>query len=150
MFYNLFKVLAVLFNISSCVFSRIKSLLCLLYLYKFQWILTGTVCNFRTYVNIFLDTEDIGQLLVNDGLAVSTGPSVPDIEIPLLLGQQFRAIVKSVNNLSDIILALECGLAIGCTMHNLETAVESFEDVLKGLLEQAVIVYVDNVLEDYR
>ncbi|XP_056634538.1 maternal protein tudor-like [Diorhabda sublineata] len=104
----------------------------------------------KTFVNLTHNSEDVAQLLVKDGLAISTALAVPEIEIPLLLGQQFRAIVKSVNNLSDIILALECGLAVNCTMHNLETATETFEETLKGLLEQTVIIYVDNVLQDYR
>lgn len=103
---------------------------------------------FRTYVNLFYNAEDIGELLVRDGLAISTKSSIPPVEIPLLLGQQFRAIVKSVNNLADIILALECGSVVCCSMHNLETAAETHEDTLKGMLEQTVIVYVDNVIDD--
>ncbi|KAG5895989.1 hypothetical protein JTB14_005095 [Gonioctena quinquepunctata] len=111
-------------------------------------------CNFinkdeeKTYVNIVYESEDIAQLLIRDGLAVSTQAFIPDIEIPLLLGQQFRAVLKSVNSLSDIIIALECGVAISCSMHNLEFATEIFEDNLRGLLEQTVIVYVDNVIDN--
>ncbi|XP_023023151.2 protein tudor isoform X2 [Leptinotarsa decemlineata] len=102
----------------------------------------------KTYVNIFYESQDIAQLLIKDGLAVSTQSVIPDIEIPLLLGQEFRAVMKSVNNPGDIIIALECGVAVSCYMHNLETATEIFEDVLRGLLEQTVIVYVDNVIDD--
>lgn len=40
-------------------------------------------------------------------------------------------VLKSVNNLSDIIVALECGLALSCKAHNLDLAAETFEDVLK-------------------
>ncbi|VEN34010.1 unnamed protein product, partial [Callosobruchus maculatus] len=101
-----------------------------------------------TFVNLFYNNEDIAQKLVSDGLAVSTQAAVQDVELNILLGQQFRGIVKSVNNLSDIIIALQCGLALSCSMHNLETAAETFEDVLKDLLEQTVIVYVDNIIDD--
>lgn len=103
---------------------------------------------FRTYVNLLCHFEDIGDMLVQNHLALSTKSSIPPVEIDLLLGQQFRATVKSVNNLADIILALECGSVICCAMHNLDTAVETYEDTLKGMLEQTVIVYVDNVIDD--
>lgn len=103
---------------------------------------------FRTYVNLLCNTEEISDILVRDGFAVSTKSSIPLVEIPLLLGQQFRAIVKSVNNLADIILALECGSVVCCAMHNLSTASETYEDTLKAMLEQTVIVYVDNVIDD--
>ncbi|CAH2002077.1 unnamed protein product [Acanthoscelides obtectus] len=102
----------------------------------------------KVFVNLFYNNEDIAQTLVSDGLAISTRAPVQDVEINVLVGQQFRATVKSVNNLSDIIIALGCGLALSCTMHNLETATETFENVLKGLLEQTVIVYVDNIIDD--
>lgn len=85
---------------------------------------------------------------MRDDLAVSTKFSIPPVEIPLLLGQQFRAIVKSVNNLADIILALECGSVVCCAINNLSTASETYEDTLKAMLEQTVIVYVDNVIDD--
>lgn len=85
---------------------------------------------------------------MRDGYAISTKSSIPPVEIPLLLGQQFRAICKSVNNLSDIILALECGSVVCCAMHNLDMASETHEDALKAMLEQTVIVYVDNVIDD--
>ncbi|XP_018571230.1 maternal protein tudor isoform X2 [Anoplophora glabripennis] len=112
------------------------------------------VCKFvnkdeeKTYVDIFYDNNDVKQLLIQDALAVSTKKIIPDIEIPLLLGQQFRAILKSVNNFSDIIIALECGVALSCKMHNLEEAVTTDENNLKRFLERAVIIYVDNVIDD--
>ncbi|KAJ8968977.1 hypothetical protein NQ317_001098 [Molorchus minor] len=102
----------------------------------------------RTYVDLFYGDDAIAQQLVKDGLAVSTQQTIPEIEIPLLLGQQFRAIVKSINNLSDIIIMLECGVALSCKMHNIEQATETFEDTLKGLLEQTVIIFVDNVVDN--
>ncbi|KAJ8954517.1 hypothetical protein NQ318_000749 [Aromia moschata] len=101
----------------------------------------------KTYVNLIHGNDDIRQLLIQDELAVSTN-IVIDIDLPILLGQQFRAIVKSINNLSDIIIALECGVAVSCKMHNVEDATETFEETLKGLLEQTVIVFVDNVIDD--
>lgn len=96
-------------------------------------------------MKLFCGSEDIGETLVQNGLALSTKSSIPLVEIPLLLGQQFRAVVKSVNNLADIILALECGSVVCCAMHNLDTAAVTNEDTLKEMLEQTVIVYVDNV-----
>lgn len=97
---------------------------------------------------MFIEENSISDLLVQNSLAVTEQPAIPPIEIPLLLSQQFRAVVKSVNNLSDIIVALECGVAINCAMHNLDIATETFEDELKRLLEQTVIVYVDNVVDN--
>lgn len=47
-----------------------------------------------------------------------------------------------------IFAALESGLALNCSMHNLSFATETYEDVLKGLLEQTVIVYVDNIIDN--
>uniref|UniRef100_A0A6P7FIK6 Uncharacterized protein LOC114328275 isoform X2 n=1 Tax=Diabrotica virgifera virgifera TaxID=50390 RepID=A0A6P7FIK6_DIAVI len=114
------------------------------------------VCNFiktvdeKAYVNITYESQSIADLLVRDGLALSaaSGPSDGDVDINGLLGQQFRATIISVNDLNDFIVGLDCGKIITCTMHNLETATETFKDDLKGLLQQAVIIYVDNVLED--
>ncbi|CAG9833553.1 unnamed protein product [Diabrotica balteata] len=114
------------------------------------------VCNFiktvdeKNFVNITYESESIADLLVRDGLALSaaSGPTDGDIDINVLLGQQFRATIISVNDLNDFIVGLDCGKIITCTMHNLETATETFKDDLKGLLQQAVIIYVDNVLED--
>lgn len=99
-------------------------------------------------MHLFHESEDIGETLVQNGLAISTKSLIPPVEIPLLFGQQFRAIVKSVNNLADIILALESGLVVCCAMHNLDTAAVTYEDTLKAMLEQTVIVYVDNVIDD--
>ncbi|XP_072393334.1 protein tudor-like isoform X2 [Diabrotica undecimpunctata] len=114
------------------------------------------VCNFiktvdeKNFVNITYESESIADLLVRDGLALSaaSAPTDGDIDINVLLGQQFRATIISVNDLNDFIVGLDCGKIITCTMHNLETATETFKDDLKGLLQQAVIIYVDNVLED--
>ncbi|ERL93506.1 hypothetical protein D910_10795 [Dendroctonus ponderosae] len=95
--------------------------------------------------------EEMSQLLIQSNLAISAKPHIEtdeSVDIYLLLSQQFRVVLKSVNNLNDIIVALECGLALTCKAHNLELATESHEDALKAYLEQTLIIYVDNVLEN--
>ncbi|XP_076270545.1 tudor domain containing protein isoform X2 [Rhynchophorus ferrugineus] len=101
----------------------------------------------RTYIELWDRDEDIRNLLVQDNLVVVTPPpQAPEVDVALLLNQQFRVILKSVNNLMDIIIALECGLALNCKAHNLESATECFENVLKSYIEKTLIIYVDNIL----
>ncbi|CAH1130130.1 unnamed protein product [Ceutorhynchus assimilis] len=103
----------------------------------------------RTYLQLWNNQDEISQLLLQANLALPTAPAPIEgaIEIPFLLNQQLRVILKSVNNLSDIIVALESGVVITCKAHNLEMASDVFEDVLKSYLEQTLIIYVDNILE---
>lgn len=103
----------------------------------------------RCFVDLLTNGTNISESLINDGLALANNAtqSTIKIEIPLLVGQQFRAILKSVNNLSDIILMLQCG-ALNCKMHNLDQATETHLDTLKQFLEKFVIVYVDDVIND--
>lgn len=96
------------------------------------------------------ENKSISELLVLDGLAISSQTSEQtsnQIEIPMLIGQQFRAIIKSVNSLNDIILLLPCG-ALNCKMHNLEQATETHLDIVKQYLELTVIVFVDNIVNE--
>ncbi|CAH0557520.1 unnamed protein product [Brassicogethes aeneus] len=91
---------------------------------------------------------DIGQQLIQDGYAVSLSQAVTAdaVDLSILLNQQFRCVLKSVNNLSDVIIALYSGFLISCKAHNLESATETFEDTLKANIELPMIIYVDNVL----
>ncbi|XP_048521225.1 maternal protein tudor-like isoform X1 [Dendroctonus ponderosae] len=105
----------------------------------------------RTFIQLWDNQEEMSQLLIQSNLAISAKPHIEtdeSVDIYLLLSQQFRVVLKSVNNLNDIIVALECGLALTCKAHNLELATESHEDALKAYLEQTLIIYVDNVLEN--
>lgn len=73
----------------------------------------------------------MSQILLQANLAVSVTAQSEGVDIPLLLNQQLRVILKSVNNLSDVIVSLESGLALTCKAHNVEMASELFEDALK-------------------
>lgn len=85
----------------------------------------------RVTTELWDNQQEVSQLLLQANLAVSVSPQTDGVEIPLLLNQQLRVIIKSVNNLSDIIVSLESGLALTCKAHNLEMASELFEDALK-------------------
>ncbi|XP_066262032.1 maternal protein tudor isoform X2 [Euwallacea similis] len=104
----------------------------------------------RTYIQLWDNQDEVLQLLKQANLIKVPANAQPElgVQVPLLLNQQFRVVLKSVNNLNDIIVALECGLALSCKAHNIERASESFEDLLKAYVEQILIVYVDNVIDD--
>lgn len=86
----------------------------------------------RTFIELWDNQEEMSQLLIQSNLAISSKPQTEDsVHIFLLLSQQFRVVLKSVNNLNDIIVALECGLALTCKAHNLELATETHEEALK-------------------
>ncbi|XP_066147642.1 maternal protein tudor isoform X2 [Euwallacea fornicatus] len=103
----------------------------------------------RTYVQLWDNQNEVLQLLKQANLIKVPANTQPElgVQVPLLLNQQFRVVLKSVNNLNDIIVALECGLALSCKAHNIERASESFEDLLKTYVEQILIMYVDNVID---
>lgn len=85
----------------------------------------------RVTIELWDNQQEVSQLLLQANLAVPATSQSESLEIPLLLNQQLRVVLKSMNNLSDIIVALESGLALTCKAHNLEMAAELFEDALK-------------------
>ncbi|XP_050306722.1 maternal protein tudor-like isoform X2 [Anthonomus grandis grandis] len=105
----------------------------------------------KVFMELWDNQEQVAQQLVQANLAAEVAQQQSgksDIEIPLLLSQQLRVVLKSVNSLSDIIVSLESGLALTCKAHNLEMASETFVENLKAFIEHQVIIFVDNVLEN--
>lgn len=69
------------------------------------------------------------------------------IELELLVGQQFRAMLLTVNNLGDFSICLQTGVLLNCAIFNLNLSTESFEDNLKTKIEQILIVFVDDIID---
>lgn len=69
------------------------------------------------------------------------------IDLSLLIGQQLRVTVTSVLHLSQFTVTFE-DCSPKCSAHNLEAATQTYLDVLKGLINKPVIIYVDDVQEN--
>ncbi|KAL1491704.1 hypothetical protein ABEB36_012262 [Hypothenemus hampei] len=98
----------------------------------------------RAVVELWDAQTQLADLLIEANLA----KKAQSIEFMLLFNQQFRVQLKSCNSLSDISTTLDNGVTLHCKAHNLETATEQHEDVLKGYIGQTVIMFVDNVLDN--
>ncbi|XP_063903150.1 maternal protein tudor isoform X3 [Zophobas morio] len=103
--------------------------------------------NDRTAVHLECDGEDIASALVRDGLAKAAMPPAPP-ELPLLIGQQFRAMLISMNSLADFTVSLQSGVLLSCSVFNLSESTVTWESNLQEKLEQILIVYVDDLKED--
>jgi hypothetical protein len=103
--------------------------------------------NDRVAVKLECDNEDIANLLLRDGLAKALVP-IASPELPLFIGQQFRAMLISVNNLGDFLMSLQSGILLKCGIFNLGESTETWEDNLKAKLDNVLIVYVDDLKED--
>ncbi|XP_044268321.1 maternal protein tudor-like isoform X2 [Tribolium madens] len=101
----------------------------------------------RVAIQLESNKEDIASLLLRDGLAKACAPP-PEPELPLLIGQQFRALLLSVNSLGDFLMSLQNGALLKCTVFNLSQSTETWEDNLKDKINQILIVYVDDLKED--
>lgn len=95
------------------------------------------------------DGQDVGSLLIRDGLGKALQPPAPP-EMPLLIGQQFRAMLLSVNSLADFIVTLHSELMVSCAIFNLGISTETFEQNIRDKIGQIVIVYVDDCMSDDR
>ncbi|KAK9869541.1 hypothetical protein WA026_003297 [Henosepilachna vigintioctopunctata] len=104
--------------------------------------------NGRYWVNITVGNEDITQQLVNNALAKYLEPIPSNVEIELFVGQQFRAMLQQVNSCSDFSMILQSGFTFHCSLHNLAAATEINEDLLRQQLQQILIVYVDDLVEN--
>ncbi|XP_008191203.2 maternal protein tudor isoform X2 [Tribolium castaneum] len=101
----------------------------------------------RVAIELKYDNEDIASLLLKDGLAKAC-VTPPEPELPLLIGQQFRALLLSVNSLGDFLMSLQNGAVLKCSVFNLSASTETWEDSLKEKINHILIVYVDDLKED--
>lgn len=108
-----------------------------------------TLVYLRFAVTLESDGEDVGSLLVRDGLGKALEPPRPP-ELPLLIGQQFRAMLLSVNSLADFIITLHSNIMLRCSVFNLGISTETFEQNIRDKIGQHVIVYVDDCMLDDR
>ncbi|XP_031343313.1 maternal protein tudor-like isoform X2 [Photinus pyralis] len=108
------------------------------------------MCTFVTsennghYVDLVNDGQSVNEALVRDGLAKYVEVFDPSI----LVGQQISVTVDDVQGLDTFNVSLPNGIQVLCTVHNLESASQTFEDTLKQYIGCIVIMYVDNVLEE--
>lgn len=101
-------------------------------------------------VNLYSNNEDIKEQLVRDNLAKYIeliNPS-PDFEICFLETHTFRAMVQTVNDLSDFTMSLHSGIQLKCSAHNLAQATEIYVEELKQKEGQVVVVYCDSLNGD--
>ncbi|KAF5277757.1 hypothetical protein FQR65_LT03737 [Abscondita terminalis] len=96
-------------------------------------------------VNLSYDNQNLSEVLISAGLA--KGISSEYFDPSILLGQQLRVTLGEIQSLNEFYVNLESGLQLLCTLHNLASASETFEDTLKQYVNATVIVYVDNVLD---
>ncbi|XP_045471417.1 maternal protein tudor-like isoform X3 [Harmonia axyridis] len=104
----------------------------------------------RFMVNLYSNNEDIKEQLVRDNLAKYIeliNPS-PDFEICFLETHTFRAMVQTVNDLSDFTMSLHSGIQLKCSAHNLAQATEIYVEELKQKEGQVVVVYCDSLNGD--
>ncbi|KAL3281927.1 hypothetical protein HHI36_005130 [Cryptolaemus montrouzieri] len=106
------------------------------------------VDNGKYWINLSSENENVCQQLVNDGLAKYSELSTMEFEISLLVGQQFHAMIQIINSLSDLKILLQSGITVNCSIHNLSSATETYEEILKENLEKILIVYADNLVDD--
>ncbi|RZB39064.1 maternal protein tudor [Asbolus verrucosus] len=102
----------------------------------------------RVSVRLEHADEDIASLLLRDGLAKSSTVVLPTVDVALLIGQQFRAMLLSVNSLADFVMSLQSGALLNCSVFNVGESAETWEDNLKKNLGRILIVYVDDLKED--
>lgn len=106
------------------------------------------VCH-RFVVTLESQGEDVGSQLIRDGLGKALEPPPPP-ELPLLIGQQFRGMLLSINSLADFIITLHSEIMLSCAVFNLGISTETFEQNLRDKIGQLVIVYVDDCMPDDR
>lgn len=70
------------------------------------------------------------------------------LHLSLLYGQQLRVQINSVFDLEQFSVLIAPELMVNCSAHNLETATEKYIDVLKNLIKEYVIIYIDDVIEN--
>lgn len=100
----------------------------------------------KYWVDLRSDGKAITENLVESNLAVYQEPTKFELELSYLPGQQLRVTLTNFITLSDFSVELEPGVFINCSMHNLETATETFENVLKQWVGYPLIMYVDDLV----
>ncbi|KAK4880286.1 hypothetical protein RN001_008432 [Aquatica leii] len=96
-------------------------------------------------VDLFSGNQSLSESLITAGLAK---PLVEEyFDSSILCGQQLRVTLGDIQSLQEFYIVLQNDVQLLSTLHNLETATETFEDTLKEYCGQVVIMYVDNVLE---
>lgn len=103
---------------------------------------------FRYLVELTCDGQNISEALVSAGLAAYAMSSIEELDPSILLGQQIRVVVAEVQGLDMFSVQLQNGSTLLCTVHNLQSATEKHEDVLRNCTGVDVIIYVDNVLDE--
>lgn len=102
---------------------------------------------FSYLVDLTSDNQNVAETLVAAGLAKAEHAGASQIEIDILKGQQLRVTLVNVNSLNDFQVFVVPDLTLPCTLHNLNTAIQTNENLLKEQLNNSVIVYVDDVVD---
>lgn len=106
---------------------------------------------YRYLVDLSCDGVNVVQELLSAGLVAPEYQQEPlEIDVNILVGQQIRVTLGDVISLSEIVAYVDNSSMLQCTLHNLGTATETFEDVLKQWIGHVLIMYVDNVLDKTR